>query len=286
MSLKQDRTGTRTSEDLRRRLNLRDLDEAVKETDENSKIVKEMSSRVEGMSESLDNTRRNYVSTQPQTFTEEQKINARKNIGAGNSSFSGSYNDLANKPTSLSNINLEEGKKLAGIENGAQKNKIEKIKLNGVEQSVNSGEIDLIISSNDKPLTTNDIYPVGSIYMSVNSVNPTKLFGGTWEQIKDTFLLACGKTYSNGATGGSTTTDAHALKINEMPEHGHNIKATYGEKQWTLGYLWARGAGPNDGNTIGGQTDSINTGKTGEGKGHTHTFMPPYLAVYVWKRTA
>lgn len=140
--------------------------------------------------------------------------------------------------------------------------------------------------NSNKPLTANDIYPVGSIYMSVNNINPTNLFGGTWEQIKDTFLLACGNTYSNGATGGSTTTDAHAITINEMPEHGHYIKATYGEKQWALGYLWSRGAGPSDGNTIGGQTDSINTGKTGKSQGHTHTFMPPYLAVYVWKRTA
>lgn len=98
MSLKQDRTGTRTSEDLRRRINIKGIDEAVKETDENSKIVKEMENRVNGISESLDNTRRNYISTQQQTFTEEQKTRARNNIGAGNSSFSGSYNDLNNLP--------------------------------------------------------------------------------------------------------------------------------------------------------------------------------------------
>ena len=49
----------------------------------------------------------------------------------------------------------------------------------------------------------NKIYPVGSIYMSVNSTNPSTLFGGEWEQIEDTFLLACGTKYQNGATGGS-----------------------------------------------------------------------------------
>ena len=38
----------------------------------------------------------------------------------------------------------------------------------------------------------NIIYPVGSIYMSTNSTNPSTLFGGTWKQIKDRFLLACG----------------------------------------------------------------------------------------------
>ena len=44
--------------------------------------------------------------------------------------------------------------------------------------------------------------PVGSIYMSVNNINPANFFGGKWEQIKDRFLLACGSTYSNGSTGG------------------------------------------------------------------------------------
>ena len=44
-------------------------------------------------------------------------------------------------------------------------------------------------------------YPVGSIYLSINSTSPDELFGGTWEQIKDTFLLACGDTYAAGIYG-------------------------------------------------------------------------------------
>ena len=62
------------------------------------------------------------------------------------------------------------------------------------------------------------IYPIGSIYMSVNNVNPSTIFGGTWEQIKDKFLLACGDTYNNGATGGEAT---HTLNVNEIPTHNH-----------------------------------------------------------------
>ena len=49
------------------------------------------------------------------------------------------------------------------------------------------------------------IYPVGSIYISVNSTNPSQLFGGTWERIKDKFLLASGDTYANNTTGGSAS---------------------------------------------------------------------------------
>ena len=56
------------------------------------------------------------------------------------------------------------------------------------------------------------IYPIGSIYMSVNSTSPSTLFGGTWEQINDTFLLSSGDTYSNGATGGSATVTVNVWK--------------------------------------------------------------------------
>ena len=70
-------------------------------------------------------------------------------------------------------------------------------------------------------------YPVGSIYLSVNSTNPGTIFGGTWEQIKDRFLLACGSTYSNGSTGGEAK---HTLTTNEMPSHSHalNKNVPYG----------------------------------------------------------
>lgn len=64
------------------------------------------------------------------------------------------------------------------------------------------------------------IYPVGSIYMSTNSVNPSTLFGGSWEQIKDKFLLASGTTFSNGSTGGEIN---HKLTTNEIPSHAHGL---------------------------------------------------------------
>lgn len=64
-------------------------------------------------------------------------------------------------------------------------------------------------------ISIDDVYPVGSIYMSVNAVDPGTLFGGTWVQIQDTFLLAAGTAYSNGATGGN----ADAI----VPYHRHSI---------------------------------------------------------------
>ncbi len=54
-------------------------------------------------------------------------------------------------------------------------------------------------------LTVDDIYPVGSIYMSVNATDPARIFGGTWERIKERFLLGAGDTHPAGSTGGSST---------------------------------------------------------------------------------
>ena len=64
------------------------------------------------------------------------------------------------------------------------------------------------------------MYPVGSIYISVNSTSPATLFGGTWEQIEDTFLLAAGSSYTAGDTGGEAI---HVLTSDEMPSHKHTF---------------------------------------------------------------
>lgn len=125
-------------------------------------------------------------------------------------------------------------------------------------------------------LTIDDIYPVGSIYMSVNNTSPATLFGGTWQQIKDTFLLACGDTYSNGATGGEAT---HTLTTDEMPSHKHRLGVPNTTSS-TMGYPV---------NQSGNTKFAFNGGSAlmeETGGGQAHNNMPPYLAVYMWKRTA
>lgn len=120
------------------------------------------------------------------------------------------------------------------------------------------------------------VYPVGSIYMSVNSTNPKTLFGGTWVQIKDRFLLAAGTTYKAGATGGEA---AHTLTESEMPNHKHSIWLPNdgGEQSAAIGY-------PDAGSKNTYYAEASKTSGTGGGAAHNN--MPPYLAVYVWKRTA
>ncbi len=64
------------------------------------------------------------------------------------------------------------------------------------------------------------IYPVGSLYWSSKPTNPSTLFGGTWEQIKDVFVLASGDTYTAGATGGNANT---TLAVENLPSHSHSF---------------------------------------------------------------
>ena len=125
-------------------------------------------------------------------------------------------------------------------------------------------------------------YPVGSIYLSASETSPASLFGGTWEQIEDRFLLAAGSTYAAGSTGGEST---HTLTVNEIPTHNHYFDTTANS-----------GDVSNPGNQL--RTGSENAYATNNGNGHTrlvtssmgggeaHNNMPPYLAVYMWKRVA
>lgn len=117
------------------------------------------------------------------------------------------------------------------------------------------------------------VYPIGSIYMSVNSTNPGSFIGGTWSRIQDRFLLAAGSSYSAGSTGGAAT---HTLTVDEMPSHTHTYSRKYAAED-TATTAVAKGA------TSSQTTVTETSDATGGGKAHNN--MPPYLAVYVWERT-
>lgn len=120
-------------------------------------------------------------------------------------------------------------------------------------------------------------YPVGSIYMSVNRTSPKALFGGTWVQIKDKFLLAAGTTYKAGSTGGEA---AHTLTASEMPNHKHAVYyPNAGAADHSAPISYPDGSSDSTYYAVGSYT-------SGAGGGGAHNNMPPYLAVYVWKRTA
>lgn len=110
--------------------------------------------------------------------------------------------------------------------------------------------------------------------MSVNSTNPTNLFGGTWQQLKDRFLLGVGDTYKTvNSTGGESS---HTLTVNEMPKHHHDVYIKANQVSALGDVVWVE------------QYDANNTTVrcTETGGNQPHNNMPPYLVVYMWKRTA
>lgn len=141
----------------------------------------------------------------------------------------------------------------------------------------------------------NMMWPVGSIYISIDSTNPNTKFGGTWSQIKGRFLLGTGSLENNNngyfgqVTAGQVNAPAgekggeayHKLSINEMPKHSHNSNVRL---QWynDVGY------GPmfNQGNPSNIGVDRGITYTSEAGGDNSHNNIPPYYAVYIWQRTA
>lgn len=117
-------------------------------------------------------------------------------------------------------------------------------------------------------------YPVGSFFLSRVSTSPAELFGGVWEQIKDTFLLAAGDIYSAGTTGGEAT---HTLNINQIPIHDHFVYMGTGNEN---------PAGVWGNVSVSPLTNTSKSVTSSTGGSQPHNNMPPYLAVYVWQRIA
>ena len=143
-------------------------------------------------------------------------------------------------------------------------------------------------------------YPVGSIYVSATPTSPASLFGGTWEQLKDRFLLGAGGGYAAGGTGGAATV---SLSVNQMPAHYHEetewfnntyvrpVASTNKDGTYTASTSTTDGTYKIPSNSVSHSSVSssnvgypVISGKTGGGAAHNN--MPPYLAVYMWKRVS
>ena len=147
-------------------------------------------------------------------------------------------------------------------------------------------------------------YPVGSIYTSMNSTDPSELFGGTWEQITDRFLYCAD---SSGTTGGSSTiTEAN------LPAHTHTFSGTNASS--VLNVLPISNANILTNVSGGGNLSVTSRGGSGTSScvslenstsetcdkltfnytpvgtlsstGSGEEFLPPYITVYAWYRTA
>lgn len=151
------------------------------------------------------------------------------------------------------------------------------------------------------------VYPIGSVYISLNDTSPATLFGGTWTQITDTFLLSSG-TNAVGATGGEKEV---TLTLDQTPTHAHTrgtMEITGGFRSYSeynlnnasyqnycLGAFTSEESYGTNTNVSSGSSDCIRqhtftasrswTGETSSvGENQPHNNMPPYLVVNMWKR--
>lgn len=146
-----------------------------------------------------------------------------------------------------------------------------------------------------KKIILDTLCPIGKWWISSDPTDPGKLVGGTWEREKGKFILAADdSTYKAGDTGGEAE---HVLTVDEMPNHTHRFQLN---NESDPGYL-PKGSNPQaicTGKSINSSspTNGVFTDKKGSwsqirgieqtGGGKAHNNMPPYIAVYVWKRTA
>lgn len=191
-------------------------------------------------------------------------LNGKANTSAlGAVAFSNDYDDLNNKPV-LSTV----------ATSGSYTDLLNK-------PTIPTKTSDLTNDSNfvSQSSLLDLIYPIGSYYWSSNSTNPGTIFGGTWEQIKDKFVLAVGDTYTTvNVTGGEA---AHTLTKQEMPNHNHRTTNFGGYFCWGGADSQMFASGPG-----GYQTELKNIDTSAAGGGTAHNNMPPYITAYCFHRTA
>lgn len=167
-------------------------------------------------------------------------------------------------------------------------------------------------------------HPVGSYYWSDSPTNPATLFGGTWTQIKDKFVIAVGDNHTVNTSYGSNTknlahthtsaahthtTGNHTLTIAEMPSHRHPFRVVQDLDSSSGGILpkannsagsnrgWSAYMGVNQTDiAVGleggsqphnhGNTGSTTPGATGSSLSSSFDVTPACVAAYCWKRTA
>lgn len=169
---------------------------------------------------------------------------------------------------------------------------VNSITANTINSNSSSGII-------DNTTICNLIYPVGSIYMSVNAASPQTLFGGTWQAISGYYLYAgTGGTTTGSNTSGSPSTNTSGgpstntsgsttLTVNQIPSHTHSMSSSGAHTHQYQGYWTVNSIAstyhaiarnkvsgdpvetPSAMLSSGAHSHTINN--TGGGGGHTHT---------------
>ena len=233
----------------------------------------------------------------------------------------GSSNTTANRSNALTvdwsgNVNIASGAKYKINGTALSASDVSAVPTSDVSTSGGASKVIKTDSSGDINLASGAkykvngtsllelVYPVGAIYISTSSTSPATLFGfGTWERISGKFLLGAtdgGSTGTNvqssasaaaGASGGVATV---TLTANEsgLPSHSH-LGASNSSYLTTTGEAITRhtvASGSGAANMVrspGAIERKSNTASVDAANASAaHNNMPPFLSVYIWKRTA
>lgn len=147
------------------------------------------------------------------------------------------------------------------------------------------------------------VYPVGTIYRSTVNKSPATFLGGSWTRLQDRFLIGESDDYLPRSTGGATEVTLLRKNLpNITPStkdsttqgsHWHQIYAEWGGSHDLTWGSYQQFAGVSAGTRT--EVSEVMK-KSGE---HQHSFevnnyvsqdpvsnLPPYYAVYMWRRTA
>lgn len=121
-----------------------------------------------------------------------------------------------------------------------------------------------------------NIYPVGSIFITMNNTNPSEYFGGKWEKISGGYLYATGSNSLGKTTYIGWGAQSTTLTIDQIPPHTHSYYGHYGYNRQAASTL-----GWNLGDT---DYNDYKVSTTGGGQGHTHNIAT--IDVWMWKRVS
>ena len=167
-------------------------------------------------------------------------------------------------------------------------------KYNSTVAKLNSIEDKL---SNTKKEVINEVYPVGSIYMSTSDDTIEKVqskFGGTWERITDRFLVGAGGSYSVTSTGGNKT---HSHKYGmQIGAYYRSIRIENDSNAGLLNYATSNSFGLSTFGYIGAMNGESNSNAASGTKTLSASYfraiaqteyvssLPPYYSVYIYRR--
>lgn len=165
---------------------------------------------------------------------------------------------------------------------------------------LNTTNINGTLTINNIPIL--DIfYPIGSVYISVNSTNPGTIMGGTWVSwgsgrvpvgvnTSDTNFSTVEKTGGASSVSHTHTTAGHTLTVNEIPSHSHSSTFGFYGQAGSGGYAYCFDLFANTNRA----EKTLYTSSVGGGSSHNHgntgsktvSVLQPYITCYMWKRTA